>query len=333
MTQFKLIPYIVRITKQGSNDYLQIDDLKNEKADLIEEKKSKTANKNEKITFTHEETEKLKETDLFYIIKKCLSKNGKIKVFEDNKKTISIDTIEIDGRDIHGLVKSGEYGIGADFYDTLVKKVTPNARKETDSEIYPFFFHFHIPESMYEGKLILQTFAVYGVTTVLQRYLNDCLESSGYTVSFNRMISGDVFSQMEESSIKEIQLIRKNVPKDIAEKFYRGSFEDVRERRIYTVSRRKKFEPSQYLMDLVSSPKTPYYEILGETFSEVKAIITQSGSRRTLTFGSGEESIREELILDSDFPQKNGHPRYPNLVKESKEYMRLLTSSTEPVKE
>jgi len=325
MTQCKLIPYVVRVTKQGENDYLRIDDLKGEKDRLIAEKKQIA--KSDKIIWSKEELERLQKADLFYILQKCLAQKGRIKVFEDNKKTISIDKIEIENRDLYGIIKSGEYGIGADFYDTLVKKITPNARKETDSEIYPFFFHFHIPESMYEGKVILQTLGVYGITTVLQRFLNECLDSSGYTVSFNQLISGDVFSQMEDVRIKEIQFIRKNVPKDITEKFYRGAPEDVREKRIYTVANRKNFVLSDFFKELVWEPKTPYYEILGERFSEVKAIITQSGSRRTLTFGAGEETVREELVLPPDIPQRNGHPIYSALLKESKEYMIPLTNT------
>ena len=317
----------MRISKIGTNEFLKLDDLNGEREQLIELKRRQNPSPDIPIVFTQQEIEQLNQTDIFYILQRFFGRVGRPTIFSENKKTISFERPLAEGREIIGIVKSGEYGVGADFFNVDDGNFIPNARTVNDSEIYPFFFHFNLPENSREGKLILQMFGVYGVLTVLQRDINNFLEQYNYSISFNRIVSHDFLNEMNSSRLVEVRLIKRSVPRDIADQIHNGVSQDLIEERVFKVHRKKNINPTDYLRQLLSNRDIDQYEILNERYSEVKAILTQSGSRRTITFGGADAHLGEELILPRDIPLQYGHPVFTILLSNSREYLAILNNT------
>lgn len=297
MTQHKLIPYSVRVTKTRTSDPLTLGNLNNS------------------------------GKDFFNILAKFLDKSKNTNVLDDMKKTLSVSNYSKANRDLYGLIKSGEYGLTADFFDTQNKTVTPLARKEKHSELYPFFFHFHLPKDLNEGKLIIQSFGVHGTQSVLQKTINDHLRPMEYAVDFHPLVSKNLLDQVERSRMVELRLIKKRVPKDVADKVYKGPVEDIIEERVYKVKRNGTLRITETLRDALENHDTQYYEILGENYDEVKTIVKNSGSSMTLTFSKHNSKFREAMVLERDIRTENGHPAYDELLKISKQYMKHLISN------
>ncbi|MFA5253307.1 MAG: hypothetical protein WC367_01390 [Methanoregula sp.] len=331
MTQFKLIPYTVRISKIGTpNEFLRLDDLNGEKARAIENRRRDNLNNSGQSVFSPEEIERFHQNDIYYILQNYLETRNQHTVFDEDKKTISFDSSIIENREIFGIIKSGEYGYGADFYNVDEGTYTLNARTVSDSEVYPFFFHFYLPEDSNEGKIILQVFGVYGISTVFQREINQFLEHLNYSISFNRMVTRDFLDEMDSSRLIEIRLIKRSVPRDVADQIHNGVSQDLTEERVFKVQRKKCLNPAPLLRQALENRNIDQYEILNEKYSEIKAVVTHNGSRRTITFGGADVSMGEEWILAEDTPlQRSGHPRFISLLSNSREYLAILNGISE----
>lgn len=325
MAKNKLIPYNIRIKKTDTAGWLQLDDLTGYKQDLLE---SRERTDRSQIPFTPEEQQKLDDNDLFHILEDFFTTKQEqaTKVFKESQKTTTIIRHELEDRDIYGIIKSGEYGFGADFYNIESKTRKNNARSPDDSEEYPFFFHFRIPVGQNDGRLILQTIGVHGIATVLQRYLNEYLEPKGYVVVFNRVITTDFIDQLGgDRPLKEIRFIKKVVSQDVAEKIHTGESEDLIESRVFSTRKKRALSLTSSLKEILKNQNVTSYEILNEEYSEVKAIFTDSGSRRTLKLGFDKNQLGEVLILRKDIhKEKDGHPTFGVLLSESKKYLKNL---------
>ncbi|MGD0079457.1 MAG: hypothetical protein ABSB80_02265 [Methanoregula sp.] len=334
MTKFKLIPYALHIKKIDSGDNLRLDDLNGEKSKLEEKLKKRNHIDQTTIKSILDEIENLKKTnDLFYILQDFIKSRGITTIFPDDQKTISIERYEPLNRDIFGIIKSGEYGLSADFFNIEDKSYKPDARGINDSEVFPFFFHFRIPENSVDGKIILQTVRTFGVTVALQKYLNEYLKKYNYSIVFRRIVSKDFVGVIRSSRLVELELIKKTVDKDTAEKIHKGEFKELRQKVIFGVAKNKTLILTEKIEEMLGNKGAVNYEVLDETYDAIKAVIKQKGSSRTITFGMGEGKVGEEWILDNNIPKEKGHPTYNALLDISKECMNILNQEIDEISE
>jgi len=293
MSRFKLVPYVVRLQQTRTKNPVPLHNIDGHGMDFL------------------------------HVLQQYLQDIQQTKVLQKPRKTISVEKMVSESRDVFGVLKSGEYGIEADFHDVDSGQIIPRARKERHSEVLPFFFHFHLPRGM-KGLLILQMFKALGVKTNLQRTLNEHLKPMGIHVELNRLISQNLLEQIEKSRLVELRLIRYDVPMDIADKVHNGDAEEIIEERVYRVKRNKNLSLPQAIKDLLSDRQTAYYEILDEKYNEIKAIIQKGRSKITLTFGEN-DIFREFMALDEeDMPLDRGYPTYDYLKVKSKDYLEHL---------
>jgi len=298
MSRFKLVPYVVRLKRTRTNDPIPINN--------IDER----------------------GTDFYQVLDQYLQSIQQTQVLSEHQKTLSVEQMTSNQRDVYGMTKSGEYGIEADFYDVDTGQSIPGGRKENYSEELPFFFHFRLPETM-KGLLILQMFKAFGVKTVFQRTLNEYLKPRGIQVELNRLVSHNLLEQIERSRLLELRLIRHDVPMDTAEKVHNGEAEEIIEERVYRVKRNVNLSLPQQIKDILSERQTAYYEILDERFNEVKAVIQKGSSKITLTFGE-DDIFREFMPLDADeMPLDRGRPTYEYLTVKANEYLEHLQEHLE----
>ena len=110
MARFKLVPYIVRVKQKQTDNALPLTDIDG------------------------------KGNGFLKYLQKYLQETQETQVLKKPQKTISVDRFAVSQRNVYGIVKSGEYGVAADFVDTETLENIPHAREEKHSETLPFFF-------------------------------------------------------------------------------------------------------------------------------------------------------------------------------------------------
>ncbi|MDD5617119.1 MAG: hypothetical protein PHH85_13065 [Candidatus Methanoperedens sp.] len=296
MVKFKLVPFIVRVKQKHTNEFVHLNNMDEQDTDFLE------------------------------ILNQYFQEIQTVRIIENNQKTISVEQVNSSGRNIYGVAKSGEYGIDADFFDIETSEVIPHARRSEHSETFPFFFYFHLPIGLERGILILQMYKVYGIKTILERTINEYLDDLGFVIELNRLISQTLLEQLEQSRLVELQLIRYDVPRDVADQVHDGSPEEIFEKRSFHVKYKKEINPTELIRNLLSDRETVYYEILGTQYDEIKAIIETDGSKITLTFGD-QDIYRESMPLDGDIPLERGFPTYNYLLRRTTEYSEHLRNN------
>ena len=200
MSKFKLVPYSIRVKELWTEKYIDL---------------TKIQSGSNTITLL----------DIFQQLVKKHSTNPYVRNFD--KKTLSIEnkSLRSTGRTISGILKSGEYGFEADFYDTKHSKRISSARKEEYSEELPFFFNGCLPtKNKNMGFLVLEKIKQFGVKSILQRALNDLVKSHNekLVVELNALINNELLKMLTSRKLVEIKFIKKkDTKRRCREKSYR----------------------------------------------------------------------------------------------------------------
>lgn len=277
------------------------------------------------------------------------------RILEDHKKTFNVHQVEKDGRDIFGKFKSGEYDIMADFFNIEEEKLKENARTLSDSEVYPYFFHINIPKNNNRAILILQTFSIHAIKTVLEFALNSFLKElndpekyddkellrfkgiSNYTVEIKPLISGKLLEKLQSADgVYTIKMFRNKISKNSAKRLYNaktgkkqlmGDPTNIKETHIYSIrSKKKGLFDKENIMDAIANVKTNYAEIFEEDYDQISIVVDIDGAEHSLVFGKKTNGYKEVFPLDEEkIPLENGFPEYNFMKKTAKGYLKYLT--------
>jgi len=110
-------------------------------------------------------------TDFLNLLELYLREITEAKILPEEKRTIYINQIGREGRDLFGLAESGEYGLSANFVNINTKEITQMARRPHYSEAYPFLFYTRIPQNSSVGLLVLEKYRNTGIKTALRYFL------------------------------------------------------------------------------------------------------------------------------------------------------------------
>jgi len=309
MSRFKLVPYGIYIQRERGDEPALLDNIDEQ------------------------------GTDFFNILDSFLSSIKDAKNLKDLKKTISLDNYEKlygdDGtteRYMHGIIKSGEYGLAADFVDVETCKPVPDVKREINySEVYPFFFYFYLPRSSTKGILILQVFDIYGIKTILHKSLNEYIKthiSQELNLVIYPLVSKDLLEKLDTNRVLEVKFIRYNVPKDPADIVHNGNPEELIEERSFKIRRQKGINVTQTIKDVIkavtTNRETTYYGILDEKYDAIKIIIDEDGARRTLTFAETQKA-REYMPLNiENISIIEGFPLHKDILKNANIYLNHI---------
>lgn len=289
MAKYKLVPFTIKLRKKGAKKYLTLSDIDGKGSDFLN-----------LITQTFQALQSTEVLDKF-------------------QKTITIDKLEGRDREIYGIIKSGDYGYTADFFDTHTNVLLPAMRKPRHSEVIPFFYLISVPENSLTGFLILQTFQVYGIKTALHEALKARQEFTNYILEIRHFISYDVMQKLT-LPILEVSFIRHDVPKDIADRVVGNESWDIKEKRIFTLGGRK---ISRKLKDFFSNRETRYYEVREEEYEEIKVVVQDGPSTKTLTFGD-DYRFYEAWSLEDFEEQADGFPKPDYFLEKALEYLERI---------
>lgn len=310
MVRFKLVPYVVRVRNKDSKEYVRLDRIPTIKGDLD-----------------------------FVNIFNDLLKSYKRSVYipSKEKKTFSVEDFNFSKhqRLVYGIVKSGEYGYEADFYDVKQNIHIRRARKEEHSEEIPFFFMFHSPlvKNPDRGFLILQKFKNFGIKYILTKAIQDYIQKldNSLITEIHPLINNKLIERVESlGRIVELKFIKRKIPKDVADKVLIENYEDVYEERSFKIKKKKDIKFKDNVKDLIKRLKNveyPYLEIKDEKYDEVKIIIERGKSKKTVRI-EDLPRFRESLPLDENqLIFERGFPTQDSLLKHAIEYINVILES------
>jgi len=310
MAKFKLVPYVVRVKNKDSKNYLRLD-------------KILTIKGNEDFV------------DIFHTILNSYKKNVYIPSKENKTFFVEDFNFSKQQRLIHGIIKSGEYGYETDFYDVKQNIHIPGARKEEHSEEIPFFFMFHSPlvKNPDKGFLILQKFKNFGIKYIPTKAIQDYIQKldNSLTIEIHPLINNKLIERVESlGRIVELKFIKREIPKDVADKILIENYKDVYEERSFKIKKNKDIKFKDNVKDLIKKLKNveyPYLEIEDEKYDEVKIIIERGKSKKTVRI-EDLPRFRESLPLDENqLIFERGFPTQDSLLKHAIEYINVILES------
>lgn len=325
IAKFKLVPYTVSIKQKRSSDYFNLDNIGNNNIDFL---------------------------DIFLDF---LGKSKHI-VLPQSERTVSIHRKENDGRDVYGVFKSGQYNILADFLDISDEdkfELKEEARGLRDSEVYPFFFLMNIPNKSPKGILILQTFSIHRIKTVIEKAINTFLaedkdpekydknelkmydELKNMVVEIKPLISESLLEKLNSAeSMQTISLVRHKVPVNTTKKLWFakkgkkeliGDPEEITE--IHTFKVKSKSKHSLYkdkMVEAIKNVENTYGEIFEDKYDEIHITVNIDGSEQSIILGSRNEFKEVFPLSDKTLVLENGFPEYNYMKKTSKGYLKYL---------
>ena len=311
MARFKLVPYTIRIRNKRSEDYLDLTKIPTNKKDVS-------------------------LLDIFEEI--CKRYNKQVYLRSKEQRTLYIENSSIDKSKklITGIIKSGEYGYGADFYDTKLHKRINSARKEEYSEELPFFFLFHLAtvKNSNRGFLILQKFKQFGIKTILEKAIQETIEplSKELIIEINPLINEELLKILKSADkLIELKLIKREIPKDVADKNHIENYKDVYEERSFKIKRNKEIRLTvkEHIEKVLKNIEYPYSEIQKEKYDQVKLIIRKGTTTSTISL-EDTPKFRENMPLSPQQHQlEKGFPTKEFLLEKALEYLNIILENND----
>lgn len=308
MARFKLVPYSIRIRNKHSDKNLDLRAIPTNKGDI----------------------------DFFTIFEE-ICKNYKSDVYERKKeqKTLCVvnSTTTNIKRIISGIIKSGEYGFEADFFDTKLRKRLQSARKQEYSEELPFFFLFHLPKKNFNvGFLVLEKFKQFGIKIILQKVLTETLEkhNKNLLIEINPLINEKLLNILKSSEkLIEIKFLKKEVPKDVADKSLIKNYEDICEEHSFKIKRNKEIllNVRDKIERALKNVDYPYSEIKNEKYDEVKLIVKRDNTTSTISLDDVPRFRECMPVSPKTSDLDRGFPKESYLYNKSKEYLNTILKS------
>jgi len=316
MATYSLVPYRLRVKRKNTDNYY----------DLSELPIDKSGNTKDIINILEDFTEKYTKT---------------IKKFDDREKTMTIENLNKTktGRGLHGIIKSGEFGIEADFYNIENNTRRDTAREVSDSEEIPLFFFLYYPKGRKPKRayFIMQKFKNIGGKVIFESALKDHIEkiNNKLYLEIKPIIHPDVLDKLERADrIKSLRFIRHRKPQSTDDLYYYESDEEekVKEEREIKFGR-KNGKVSEWikenLMTSLKNKDDEYLEIDEEEYETLKVTVEEKNSQSTLTVGDDMKVREKRPISSAEIETEGGHPVQESIFELAKEYLELVLNKDE----
>lgn len=130
---------------------------------------------------------------------------------------LSPDTFSPFGRELSGIVESGEYGYTAEIIDrTSGQRV--HSKGMNHAEMIPFYFHLFVPQGKTKGILILQRFKQFGIygifgETIAREFVN---RFPGFKIILKPLVSDEIANNLiNQGQLKKITFKTLNLSPNI----------------------------------------------------------------------------------------------------------------------
>lgn len=256
---------------------------------------------------------------------------AKKKSLKLDSETLSFSAFE---RTISGVIESGDYGYTSTGINIRTGKKSYDRTVE-DTEIRPFYFLMYLPKGKGMGFVILQRIGVYGINSVFKRHLYNFFESrfANLKLDLDQFVSKELARAfVERGNIKEVTLVKNNLPADIAEKIdMKGYSREIKSLEL-KIKAKSRLDINDKAAKFMNDPNAAFFEVealknLGFD-GEHKITVRSSFNGNTRTIDLTETGqIRPYYDVDSDINKSaDGHPVFESIDSVAKELIKELTS-------
>lgn len=258
------------------------------------------------------------KTDFLDFLHKLLKAAGIKPVATAPTKHFEPTGLNKSAKTLHGLIEVGNSGYGSKIKD-LKAGTTDFNRKSNHSEFIPLFFRYNSDTNRPDfAFLTLQNFEHSGLATILNEYVRLNFKKSfpDYTLYIQRVLVPQVAQKLLSSSdITKARWIRREVPKDIADKFGAKTTETGEIELVLKSSGGNPFGIKRRLKDFFSSKSTmgELLEVDEVAYDELKLEVKIAGRSRTIAM-SRMDNLRQTLDISTDVKlTAEGHPQIDSI--------------------
>lgn len=238
-------------------------------------------------------------------------------------------------RSVSGIYQTGQFGYESEIYSTKKKKVT-HKREKDEADMVQFYFSFYFNKDpnvaqRERGLLLLGRFNTLGVRHITIPHLQQHFSQrfNGFSLKVERVVPKTVMENLlKHGSLKNIRLIKKCIPKDIADVLSMHDRDQVQDIELIIRSKRKScFDDVNWALNAIANNGRPTQILTIPSFAHdnVKLDIMLDGRKRTLNIGRP-GSISSNMELDLQ-PGADGHPVAAEWLKEADEIAKNIISS------
>lgn len=257
---------------------------------------------------------------------------------EDQKKSLKLDSESLSfssaKRTISGIIESGDYGFSGTGFNINTGKKSYE-RTPDDTEIKPFYFLIYIPKGKGVGFILLQRLGVYGIHGIFKRHLNNFFESRfpDLKLDVEQFVSKELAKTfVEKGSIKDITLVRYDLPADIATKIgLKGYQKEIKSLEL-KIKSKSRFHINNKAASFMNNPNSSFFEVkeledIGfDDEARVKVKSKYNGNVRTIDL-SHTGQIRPYYDVDNEVEKNSdGHPIFTSIDNIAKSLIEELTS-------
>lgn len=312
MSKVSLIGYSIRIRKTRSKDYenLYLFDGSNDLFSIFNQYFNRYSNTNSSTQYAVED------------------------VPNTDNKTISIDPVQINGRIIQGVIRTGDYGYSTPIVNHQSRKLSYTRNKE-DTELVPLSFLLYVPkkgdvpiEKM--GIAIFQRFKKNGLKGVFQIHFKNFFDqlSPDYILEMIPLTPGEIVSAFKNGLIKSANLISHSISDDLAD-YYTTDDED--RGKIILGFEKGRFHAKfiERILQILNGD-LPIKEIIESDLispDEIKTRVVINGEEKTFTIKEEGTEITPGIdISDNVSYGENGFPTQQSVNREALKYLNTLKS-------
>lgn len=239
---------------------------------------------------------------------------------EEGQQIVRVQEFKVAGRQIRGLIETGEYGSASELWDVR-KKALAHERTITEADMIPFYFLFDLPIGQDEGFIVLERRGMLGIRTTLSHALQAAFTKKfpGYQLRFQPLVNAKEIEKYAKGKIESVHFIRFDIPKDVADAF-EGGHKEVKGRAEFVVHALRGRElplNSKLRTFLRGGTKVGDWIALDETnfeYQNVKVTTRVGRSRRTIDFSKVKQLRSYHDITDAvKIDIKTGNPEFDSI--------------------
>jgi hypothetical protein len=264
--------------------------------------------------------------DLFVFLSEQLAnltlENGDIDLIDDeeNKKVLRLEpnTLAPFGRQLSGILESGEYGYESKIIDRTNGQNVAN-KGLNHAELIPFYFQIFIPENLNIGIVLLQRFKQFGIFSIFSETLKRQFRESfvDFRLEINPLVSDEIVrSFIEGGELNRITFKTLNVTPEIIGQADQGHVMQGENARIefsIVANKGERLPFLQRIRNAIVNGRVQningLFNINGIEYDKVSVTVKLNGRTRTMDLSSLANigaffDITDEVIMD----ENRGHP-------------------------
>ena len=239
---------------------------------------------------------------------------------EDVRQVLRVKTLNAVGREISGIIETGEYGSESELWD-VKKESVAHSRTTTEADMLPFYFLADIPDGPDEGLLILERRGMSGIRQLLYHAVSAEFEKKfkEHRLRFDPLVQSKELEKYAKGKIESIRFVRFDIPKDISEAFGAGHKEVKGRVELVVHAQRGKSLPLNDTLSrfLRGGKKVGELIALDETnfpYQNIKMRSRVGRSSRTIDLARQKHLRSYHDISDTvQFDPKSGNPQFDSI--------------------